>query len=120
MQEQVGDQGRPPGLVRSPQAPAVLAVEVLVEGHEVAPGRVVPQQRLLTEDRPVAGGVGQEQRGQPVGQLVGDGREGELPAGAAGMLAARSSPKNRVLGQGPQTGPEQPGATDEAGDYSPG
>ena len=50
--DQVGDEARPAGLVRGAEAGAGVGVEVLVEQQQVAPGRIVLQQRRVAEDRP--------------------------------------------------------------------
>src|SRR4051812_21252883 len=49
-----GDEGRPSRLVRGAQARPVIAVEILVEQHQVAPVRVVLVLGRPAEDRPAA------------------------------------------------------------------
>jgi hypothetical protein len=52
--DEVGDQRGPAGLVGGADAAAGGAVEVLVEGQQVVPVRVVLEQADLAEDRAAA------------------------------------------------------------------
>src|SRR5687768_7169927 len=80
--EQLGDEARPAGLVRSTDAAAGVAVEVLVEEHVVAEMRVVLHLRVVAEDRPPAAPVLEEDVAEPVAQLAGDLLQAEEVAGA--------------------------------------
>src|SRR6516225_5110359 len=64
--EHAGDQRGPPGLVVGPQPLSGVAVEVLVEPHEVPPERVVGEAPLRSLARPDPGGVSLDQSPQPL------------------------------------------------------
>jgi len=66
-QDQVGDQARPPGLVRGAEPGAGVAVEVLVERDEVVPGWVRLELLVMAEDWPPAVAVVGEDRDEPAG-----------------------------------------------------
>src|SRR5439155_9780966 len=70
-QRQQPDGAGPAGLVAGPDPGAVVAVEVLVEQDQVAPVRVVAQDRLSTVYRPVPVGVGAEAADEPVADFAG-------------------------------------------------
>jgi hypothetical protein len=75
----------PPGLVARPHAPSVVAIEVLVEQHQLLPVRVRRVPRLVTVTGPSSCGVGEEQAGKPGLQLQRDflqRQPGSRPYGA--------------------------------------
>ena len=72
VEDQVRDERRPAGLVGCSEPGAVVAVEVLVEGEVVPPGRIRLQRLDPAEERPAAVGPGQPDRDEPVGEVLGD------------------------------------------------
>src|SRR5690349_11941919 len=75
VEQQVGDEGGPAGLVRRPEAATGVAVEVLEEPRPVTPRRIALQPLVVARDRPAArrvrGRIGQEDRDEPARELVG-------------------------------------------------
>src|SRR5262249_15851297 len=57
LDEQVGDQAGPAGLVGRPQAGAGVAVEVLVEGDQVVPSGIALEELAIAEHGPPAAPV---------------------------------------------------------------
>ena len=92
--DEVGDQAGPSGLVGGAEAGAVVAVEVFVEGQQVVPGGVGLETLRVTEDRPAAVGVVEEDRDESAAQVVGDALQVDcrLPL-PVGISTVRSSPK---------------------------
>src|SRR5262245_61957517 len=84
--DELGHQARPPRLVGGPDAPPLVAVEVLVEQDKVAPVRVLLEAVRVAVDGPAAVAPAQEQAGEPAGQLGGDLPEVQQPAGAGRTL----------------------------------
>ena len=81
-EEEVRDEARPAGLMRRSEPPAGLGMEVLVKRDE--PGKVRPGVQVGAGDgRAGAGGILEEDAGQPGGDRIGDGPEVLLPAGSA-------------------------------------
>src|ERR1700722_4455164 len=76
--EQLGDQRRPSQLMRCADAPAGIAMKVLVERDAVLVVRIRLQLRLLTQHRPLAARVLQEDPRQAVRQFRGDLLNGEI------------------------------------------
>ena len=66
----LSDQRRPAGLMARAAGRARVAVEVLVEQHQVPPVRVVGEARVVAVAGPAAVRVGQEEPRQPRGELV--------------------------------------------------
>ena len=95
---------RPAGLVRRPEAGAVVALEVLVEQDQVAPVGVGLERLCATVDRPPPRGVPQEDGRQPVGQLLGHREQGQPPARPGRALHGEVVP---VVGVELQEGPDE-------------
>ena len=94
--DDVGDQAGPAGLVRRAQPGAVVAVEVLVEHQVVLPRRVVLQALDPAEARPPPVGADQEDRDQPLAQVVRRSRRAAAVCpDPVGYSTVKSSPKNR-------------------------
>src|SRR5581483_12455965 len=72
VEDQVRDQAGPAGLMRGAEPGTRVAVEVLVEEDQVAPGRVLLREPAVAEHRPAAVLVAQEQLHEPARELVGD------------------------------------------------
>ena len=70
--DQVRDQGRPPGLVHCAQSGAVVAVEVFEEQQVVLPRRVGLQLLNPSVDGAAPVGTGKPDPDQPIGQVAGD------------------------------------------------
>src|SRR5215469_90587 len=70
--DQPGNQASPPGLVRRAEPGPVVAVEVLVEQQEVAPVRIVLEQRLAAVYRPASVAAAHEGGDETAGQLLGN------------------------------------------------
>jgi hypothetical protein len=69
--DQFGDETGPAGLVTSPQASAVISMEVLVEHHVILPMGISLKFLRASVDRPPPRLVAQEDPGQPMGKLPG-------------------------------------------------
>src|SRR5215831_14638431 len=91
------DERRPPGLVGGAEATTVVAVEVLVEQHQVAPVRIARVARIVAVARTATVGVGKEDRRQPSGQLVRRRAQVEPPAGARRDLDREPVPVEMVI-----------------------
>ena len=95
VEDHVGHQGCPPGLVHGAQACAVVAVEVLVTKQGVLPRGVGVQPVDGAVDGSPAVGCGEPDGDEPVGEVRGD-----RPAGSAagrsgsGYSIVKSGPKN--------------------------
>src|SRR5690348_12438390 len=72
VEDEVGDQRRPTGLVRGTEADPKVSVEVFEEQQVVLPGRVVLEQLEPAVHRTVALVVRQPDADQPVGEIAGD------------------------------------------------
>src|SRR5579884_4344690 len=69
--EQIGDEPRPAGLVRSAEAGARVGVEVLVEREQIVPGGVLLEQLVAPEDGTCPVGALQEDSDEAMCELVG-------------------------------------------------
>ena len=78
VEDQVGHQGYPPGLVPGAQAGAVVAVEVLVTKRLLPPWVGVQPVAAAVDGSPAVGS-GEPDGDEPVGEVPGD-----RPAGSAG------------------------------------
>src|SRR4051794_21474619 len=65
------DQGGPPGLVRRPTTPAVVAMKVLVEEQQIPPVGVGGKTRVLTLPGAPSILVGEKDAGQTGAKLLG-------------------------------------------------
>src|SRR6185295_11665153 len=79
-------EGGPARLMAGAEPAAGVAVEVLVEEHQVAPGRIVGVAPVVGVHRPAAGGVGEEDRREATGEVARHLVQGREPAGAGGEL----------------------------------
>src|SRR3954452_8040158 len=86
VEQQVDDEGGPPGLVTGAEAGAVVAVEVLEEQQVVAPRGVLGEQPLSTEDGASSGLVGEPDADQTVSQVAGHLTDRALLAGSGRIL----------------------------------
>src|SRR5690242_17265259 len=75
------DEAGPAGLVARTDARTVVAMEVFVEGNQVAPVRIILEFRGRAKDRPSFVGVSQEDARQPFRDLTGDLPQREHLAG---------------------------------------
>src|SRR5438128_1023948 len=88
LDDEVGDEPRPAGLVGGAQPGTAVAVEVLVEEDQVVPGRLLLQHPVGAEDGPSPRLVLEEEAGQAIRQGVRDLGQRRLPAGAGRKLDA--------------------------------
>src|SRR4051812_19801771 len=70
--KELGDQGRPPRLVARPEPFAGVAVEVLVEQHQVTPVRVLLKYSVASVRRTTLSVLRQEESREPPRQFLGD------------------------------------------------
>src|ERR1700741_658711 len=84
--DQVGDQSAPPGLVGGAEPGAGVAMEVLVKQEKVTPGRVRLRTTVVAEHGAGAVAGAAEDADQAVGDLVGDLLQAHLPAASGGAL----------------------------------
>src|SRR5450631_3177553 len=84
--EELRDQRRPSRLMRCPDAAVGIAMKILVEWNAVLVVRIALQLRLMTQHRPLAARVLQENPRQPQGQLGGNLVDGEVGSGPRGTL----------------------------------
>src|SRR6516162_8345143 len=78
------DDAGPSGLMARAEAGAVVAVEVLVEQHEIAPVRIVLELFRSTVDGSSPFAVAQEDGGETSRELLGDLIQRHLVAGPGG------------------------------------
>src|SRR5262249_10263655 len=69
-----------------PDARAIVAMEVLVEGDVVAEVGIAVQPRVASEDRPPPIAAAQEEAGESLREVAGHLGQCRLPAGAGGVL----------------------------------
>ena len=97
-----GDDPRPAGLVAGPEAGPVVAVEILVEQHEIAPVRVFLELPGSAIDRPPALLVLEKGVRQAARDLFGDLIQVHVPPGARGTLDGEIiSIEGVIIHQGP-------------------
>src|SRR5262249_3574671 len=84
--QELGGPSRPSGLGRRAHPRAIVTVEVLVEGDEVAEVRVSIQSGVTTEDRTAPAAVAQEDARQAPGDVGRNLLEGELLPRAGWVL----------------------------------
>ena len=93
----VGDDPGPAGLMRSAQAGAVVAVEVLVEDQVVLPRRVVLEPLDPAEAGPPAVGADQEDGDEALAQVLGDLAQRQLVARAGRVFDLELVPEEAVV-----------------------
>src|SRR5262245_31106604 len=97
VEDEVGDERGPPGLVRRPEPGAVVAVEVLVERHVVLPRRVGLELLGAAVEGPAAVRAREPDGDEPVGEVLGDLGEGPLLARAGRVLELEVVPEEAVV-----------------------
>ena len=102
VEEEVRDQGGPPGLVHGAESGPVVAVEVLVEQQVVLPRGVGLQQVDAAVDRSAAVRPGEPDAHQPIGEVTGDLPQGQVVTGSGGVFDGEVGTEELVvLQQGP-------------------
>ena len=84
--EEFRDESRPSCLMRCAYASTGVAVEILVEEHEVSEMRIAGQLRVIAEHGPFAVFVFEEETSKPAGELVCHLRERQVRSRTSGAL----------------------------------